>query len=158
MSDTTTAAQTPPLDPPPASWAAPGQWDQTGWVGLVILLMVLFLVIYLYAVFDRYAEHRGSSTPLRTTIPTMLTVGLAYDLLPPLEGVSMLRPASLIVGALARDMVLWFKPEAGAEVVRVVQVEQPIPAGADVIETTTSEGEAQGDKAGDKAGGKAGDK
>lgn len=75
--------------------------------GLITLLLIVFLVIYLYAVFDRYAERKGEGSPLRTTIPTMLTVGLAYDLLPPLEGVSFLLPLSLILAAIARDVVLW---------------------------------------------------
>ncbi|WP_158966549.1 hypothetical protein [Chachezhania sediminis] len=110
---TTTA--TVQMDPPAGSWAAPGESDRFAWIGLVVLLGVLFLVVYLYALFDRYAEHRGSSTPLRTTIPTMLTVGLAYDLLPPLEGVNVLLPLALILGALARDIVLWIKPEEGTE-------------------------------------------
>ncbi|WP_121064134.1 hypothetical protein [Chachezhania antarctica] len=146
MSDTTTAPQTPTLDPGPGSWVAPGGFDHTGYVGLAILLMVLFLIIYLYAVFDRYSEHRGSTTPLRTTIPTMLTVGLAYDLLPPLEGVNFLLPLSLIVGALARDMVLWFKPQSGPEVIRVIETREVMAGGpteADQNDTAATAGKGE---------------
>jgi|GEM_PF-2785394 len=109
MSTTATTVQT--LDPPPDSWVAPGASDGFATAGLITLLLLLFLVIYLYAVFDRYAEHKGSKTPLRTTIPTMLVVGLAYDLVPPLRDVSLLLPLTLLVAAFAYDIVLWMKPD-----------------------------------------------
>ncbi|MBB96723.1 MAG: hypothetical protein CML68_19265 [Rhodobacteraceae bacterium] len=110
--ETDTSTSTGTQDPPPASWAAPGETDSFAMYGLITLMCVIFLVIYLYAVFDRYAETRGGTTPLRTTIPTMLTIGLAYDLIPPLEGFSLLLPGALIVAALARDIALWIKPDA----------------------------------------------
>lgn len=105
MDSTETAKAT--LDPAPLSWTTPGATDSFAIYGLITLLLVIFLVIYLYAVFDRYAGRKGEGTPLRTTIPTMLTVGLAYDLLPPLDGVNILLPLSLIAAAVARDAVLW---------------------------------------------------
>ncbi len=113
MSTTATTAQT--LDPPPDSWVAPGASDGFATAGLITLLLLLFLVIYLYAVFDRYAEHKGSRTPIRTTIPTMLVIGLAYDLVPPLRDVSLLLPLTLIFAAFAYDVVLWMKPEPVAD-------------------------------------------
>ncbi|WP_172330484.1 hypothetical protein [Mangrovicoccus sp. HB161399] len=103
----TTEAQAAALDPAPNSWVDPGTTDIFAIYGLVTLLLVGFLVIYLYAVFDRYAGRKGEETLLRTTIPTMLTVGLAYDILPPLAGVNILLPLSLILAAAARDVVLW---------------------------------------------------
>jgi hypothetical protein len=109
MSTTATTVQT--LDPPPDAWVAPGASDSFATAGLITLLFLLFLLIYLYAVFDRYAEHKGSRTPLRSTIPTMLVVGLAYDLVPPLRDVSLLLPLTLIIGAFAYDIVLWMKPD-----------------------------------------------
>ena len=130
MSTTATTGQT--LDPPPDSWVAPGTSDSFATAGLITLLFLLFLVIYLYAVFDRYAEHRGSTTPLRTTIPTMLVVGLAYDLVPPLRDVSLLLPMTLIIAAFAYDVVLWLKPEAAedelAPVVETAAVDDTPPA------------------------------
>lgn len=107
-----TGSQVATLDPAPMSWVSPGATDTFATYGLVTLMLIIFLVIYLYAVFDRYAERRSDGSPLRTTIPTMLTVGLAYDLLPPLDGVSVLLPASLILAAATRDIVLW-RSEAG---------------------------------------------
>ncbi|WP_417767137.1 hypothetical protein [Stappia sp.] len=117
MSTTSTTA--PTLDPPPDSWVAPGASDGFATAGLITLLLVLLLVIYLYAVFDRYAEHKGSKTPIRTTIPTMLVIGLAYDLVPPLRDVSLLLPLTLIFAAFAYDVVLWMKPEPA--------VDEPLP-------------------------------
>jgi len=113
MSTAATTAQT--LDPPPESWVAPGASDGFATAGLITLLLLLLLVIYLYAVFDRYAEHKGSRTPLRTTIPTMLVVGLAYDLAPPLRDISPLLPLTLIFAAFAYDVVLWMKSEAAGD-------------------------------------------
>jgi len=113
MSTTATTATT--LDPPPESWVAPGASDGFATAGLITLLLLLLLVIYLYAVFDRYAEHKGSRTPIRTTIPTMLVIGLAYDLVPPLRDVSALLPLTLIFAAFAYDVVLWMKPEPVAD-------------------------------------------
>ncbi|MEY8841116.1 hypothetical protein AB9K41_18980, partial [Cribrihabitans sp. XS_ASV171] len=109
----TTEAQAATPDPAPLSWTEPGATDAFAAYGLIVLLAIIFLVIYLYAVFDRYAERKAQGSPLRTTIPTMLTVGLAYDLLPPLEGVSILLPLALIAAAAARDTVLWVNASRG---------------------------------------------
>ena len=138
MSTTATTGQT--LDPPPDSWVAPGASDSFATAGLITLLFILFLVIYLYAVFDRYAEHKGSSTPLRTTIPTMLVVGLAYDLVPPLREVSLLLPLTLIIAAFAYDVVLWLKPEAVED--------EPLPEGerANVHDTPPASETAEPDE------------
>lgn len=102
-----TETQPAALDPGPLSWATPGATDSFAIYGLITLLLLIFLVIYLYAVFDRYAERKGEGTPLRTTIPTLLTIGLAYDLMPPLHGISVLLPLALIAAAVARDSALW---------------------------------------------------
>lgn len=108
-----TAPLTPAPDPAPLSWTDPGATDSFAIYGLITLGLIVFLVVYLYAVFDRYAERKGEGSPLRTTIPTMLTVGLAYDLLPPLEGISFLLPLSLIAAAAARDVLLWSSETRG---------------------------------------------
>jgi hypothetical protein len=142
MSTTATTAQT--LDPPPDSWVAPGAGDGFATAGLITLLLLLFLVIYLYAVFDRYAEHKGSRTPIRTTIPTMLVIGLAYDLVPPLRDVSALLPLTLIFAAFAYDVVLWMKPDPAGDApvadAETAAVDDAPPAsGTTVTETTFTE-------------------
>lgn len=95
------------LDASPFWWMQPNESDLLILLALLVLVFLLFTVIYLYAYFDRYTERRGALTPLSTTIPTMLTVGLAYDLLPPLESVNVLIPLSLLLAAFARDIFLW---------------------------------------------------
>lgn len=94
----------------PRWWVAPGQTDTYAWVGLAIFLLAILLVANLYARFDRHVEHRTAGTPLRTTIPVMLTVALAYELMPALSHFSILLPAALIATAVARDFMLWWKP------------------------------------------------
>ncbi|WMS43455.1 hypothetical protein RDV64_03370 [Acuticoccus sp. MNP-M23] len=98
-------------NPGPAWWIAPGETDTFAWLALGFLVAILFLVVFLYAKFDQYTEHRGKNTPLKTTIPTMLVIGLAYELLPPLAHFSYLLPLALIIAALARDIMLWWSPE-----------------------------------------------
>lgn len=95
----------------PRWWVPPGETDTYTWVGLVVFLLAIFLLIHLYSQFDHYAEHRAKGTPLRTTIPTMLTVALAYEIMPALSHFSILLPAALIMTAIARDFMLWWRPE-----------------------------------------------
>nr|WP_319383698.1 hypothetical protein [uncultured Roseibium sp.] len=95
----------------PRWWVPPGETDTYTWVGLVVFLLAIFLLIHLYSQFDHYAEHRAKGTPLRTTIPTMLTVALAYEIMPALDHFSILLPAALIMTAIARDVMLWLRPE-----------------------------------------------
>jgi hypothetical protein len=94
-------------DPVPVWWTDSGGTDILALVALATLLAVLLLVLFLYAWFDRYAGNQAQGTPLRTTIPTLLTLALAYDLFPPLATFSILLPLTLILAALARDYMLW---------------------------------------------------
>ena len=94
----------------PRWWVAPGETDPVAFSGLVIFFLIIFAGVHLYARFDRYTEHRAASTPLRTTIPTMLIVALAYELMPPLSHFSVLLPAALLLTAVARDFMLWWTP------------------------------------------------
>lgn len=103
MSDT-------PHDNAPAWWTPPGETDVFAIVGLVTFFLLIFAVIHMYARFDRFAEHRADDTPLRTTVPTLLTVALAYEVFQPLSHFSVLLPAALILAALARDFMLWWDP------------------------------------------------
>ncbi len=94
----------------PRWWVAPGQSDDYAWVGLIIFFLIILLVAHLYARFDRYTEHKATGTPLRTTIPAMLTVALAYELMPALGHFSILLPGALLLTAIARDFMLWWRP------------------------------------------------
>ncbi|UWQ93893.1 hypothetical protein K3727_22840 (plasmid) [Rhodobacteraceae bacterium M382] len=95
----------------PGWWTAPGETDTFAFVALAFVFLIVFLVIHLYARFDQHAEHKSEMTPLKTTIPTLLTVALAYEVLPPLSHFSVLLPLALISAALARDLMVWLKPE-----------------------------------------------
>ncbi|MTI17491.1 hypothetical protein E1162_09595 [Rhodobacteraceae bacterium RKSG542] len=90
----------------------PGESDWYSIVGLIVFFLALLLVMHLYARFDHFAERRAKGTPLRTTIPMMLTVALAYEIMPALSHFSILLPAALILTAIARDFMLWWRPEA----------------------------------------------
>lgn len=94
----------------PRWWVAPGQTDSYAWVGLIVFFLAILLIVHLYARFDRYTEHKAIGTPLRTTIPVMLSVALAYELMPALSHFSNLLPAALILTAIARDFMLWWRP------------------------------------------------
>ncbi|WP_170480158.1 hypothetical protein [Ruegeria arenilitoris] len=94
----------------PRWWVAPDQTDNYAWVGLIVFFLAILLVVHLYARFDRYTEHKATGTPLRTTIPMMLTVALAYELMPALSHFSILLPAALLLTAIARDFMLWWRP------------------------------------------------
>ena len=95
----------------PRWWVPPGETDWYSWVGLIIFFLAILLIVHLYARFDHYAEHRARNTPLRTTIPTMLTIALAFEIMPALSHFSILLPAALILTAIARDFMLWWRPE-----------------------------------------------
>ena len=95
--------------PAPGWWATPGEVDFLSIVSVILLLLVVLGVIHLYARFDRFAEHKAADTPLRTTVPTLLVVALAYEILPPLSHFSLLLPAALILAALARDVMIFLE-------------------------------------------------
>jgi sorbitol-specific phosphotransferase system component IIC len=96
---------------PPNWWSAPGEGDPYAWLALGVVGLFILLIFYLYALFDRFTEHRSRSTPLKTTVPTLLVIALAYEVLPPLGHFSFLLPLALIATALARDLMLWFDPD-----------------------------------------------
>ena len=97
-------------DGSPRWWVPPGQNDFYSLVGLIVFFLAIYLVIHLYSRFDHYAENMSKGTPLRTTVPTMLTVAMAYEIMPALDHFSILLPAALIITAIARDFMLWWRP------------------------------------------------
>ncbi|MES0871082.1 hypothetical protein [Pseudovibrio sp. SCP19] len=95
----------------PRWWVPPGESDSYSIVSIVVFFLAFLLVVHLYSRFDRYAEHKAKGTPLRTTVPVMLTVALAYEVMPALSHFSILLPTALILTAIARDFMLWWNPK-----------------------------------------------
>ena len=58
--------------------------------------------MYLYAKFDRWAEHKSEGTPLAKTIPTLLAIVLLYEIFP-LDHFNILLPFSAILLAVLAD-------------------------------------------------------
>ncbi|MEM8790949.1 MAG: hypothetical protein AAGE80_04995 [Pseudomonadota bacterium] len=86
----------------PSWFVPPGEGDFLAAVVVVLLLGALYGVVYLYAAFDRWAEHRSKGTPLAKTIPTLLMIALLYEIFP-LDHFHILLPLSAILVALAAD-------------------------------------------------------
>ena len=59
-------------------------------------------LVYLYAVFDRWAEHQSQGTPLARTIPTLLAIALLYEVFP-LDHFHIFLPLTAILIALMAD-------------------------------------------------------
>jgi high-affinity K+ transport system ATPase subunit B len=97
----------------PGWFATPGEGDSLAWVSLVLLIAVTYVLVTLYAAFDRWAEHQSHGTPLAKTIPTMLTVALLYELFP-LGHFNILLPISAILIALMADVARFNLWGAGA--------------------------------------------
>lgn len=89
----------------PAWWVAPGETDLFSWIAVFFVLFIALLIVHLYARFDRWAEHQSKGTPLATTIPTLLTIGLLFELFP-LDHFSILLPLSAIALAVTRDVMI----------------------------------------------------
>lgn len=87
----------------PAWFAGPGESDTLAWVAMVMIIAVIYVLVTLYAAFDRWAERQAHGTPLAKTIPTMLTIALLYELFP-LGHFHILLPISAILIALMADL------------------------------------------------------
>ena len=72
------------------------------WVALAFICLALYGILTLYAVFDRWAEHRSKGTPLAKTIPTLLTIALLYEIFP-LEHFHVFLPLTAVLLALMAD-------------------------------------------------------
>ncbi|MEM8760495.1 MAG: hypothetical protein AAGE83_09275 [Pseudomonadota bacterium] len=86
----------------PGWFVPPGEGDFLAVVVVVLLIGALYGVVYLYAAFDRWAEHHSKETPLAKTIPTLLLIALLYEIFP-LDHFHVLLPLSAILVALAAD-------------------------------------------------------
>lgn len=95
-------------DPPPFWWVNPNDTDWLAWASIISLGLAFYLVVYLYAKFDSWAERKSEGTPLARTIPTMLVIALLYEVFP-LDHFSILLPLSAILIALMAD---WMRQKA----------------------------------------------
>lgn len=112
----------------PSWFLAPGEADTFAWLSLGILFLMLYGVVTLYAAFDRWAEHKSTGTPLATTIPTLLTIALLFEIFP-LAHFHVLLPLTAILIALMADWSRYNsrrsdKPDPAADVV----ADAPAPA------------------------------
>ncbi len=96
------AAETEAGHGEPNWWVAPGDGDFMAFVAIIIMIALLYLIVYLYAAFDRWAEHKSKGTPLAKTIPTLLAIALLYEIFP-LDHFHVLLPVSAILLALIAD-------------------------------------------------------
>ncbi|MGJ8585815.1 MAG: hypothetical protein ACSHXD_17125 [Marinosulfonomonas sp.] len=97
MSETAEAAHSSP------HWFVPP--DGGDYLAVIVILIVLaglYGIVYLYAAFDRWAEHQSKGTPLAKTIPTLLLIALLYELFP-VDHFHILLPLCAILIALMAD-------------------------------------------------------
>jgi len=95
----------------PVWWVGPDEFDLLAWIAILTVVLLGFGIVHLYARFDRWAEEKSTDTPLTTTIPTLLTVALLYELFP-LDHFSILLPISAIVLAVTRDVMKYMSKKA----------------------------------------------
>ena len=86
----------------PSWFTDPGGTDMLAWVALALICLVLYGIVTLYAVFDRWAERKSRGTPLAKTIPTLLMIALLYEIFP-LEHFHVFLPLTAILLALLAD-------------------------------------------------------
>lgn len=96
------AAENGAVHTDPSWFVAPGQADHFAWLALGFLFGAIYLVVVLYAAFDRWAERQSHGTPLAKTIPTLLTIAMLYEIFP-LGHFNTLLPISAILIALMAD-------------------------------------------------------
>jgi len=87
---------------PPSWFVSPGEQDFFAWLALALAALAVYGIFYLYAKFDKWAEHRSKGTPLAKTIPTMLAIALLYEIFP-LGHFNILLPIAAILIALMAD-------------------------------------------------------
>ncbi len=96
-------------------WAVnPNDTDVLAWGALIVVGAAVYFIIYLYAKFDHWAEHKAEGTILAKTIPTMLSIALLYEVFP-LDHFSILLPlAALLIAVMTDLMVAQAKYEPAA--------------------------------------------
>ncbi len=96
----------------------PDETDWLAWSAIIGIGLAVYLVMFLYARFDRWAEHRAEETVLAKTIPTLLGLALLYEIFP-LDHFSILLPLAAIVIAVMAD---WMAVQAKHEPTAVDQI------------------------------------
>ncbi len=92
----------------------PNETDWLAWSAIIAIGLAVYFVMYLYASFDRWAEHRAEGTVLSKTIPTLLGIALLYEIFP-LDHFSILLPLSaILIAAMADWMAVQAKHESAA--------------------------------------------
>jgi hypothetical protein len=86
----------------PPWFTGPGEGDFLILFVVALVFGALYGIVYLYAAFDRWAEHKAAGTPLAKTIPTLLLIALLYEIFP-LDHFSVLLPLAAILIALLAD-------------------------------------------------------
>lgn len=86
----------------PKWFVPPDGGDYLAVIVLVLVISGLYGVVYLYAAFDRWAEHQSKGTPLARTIPTLLFIALLYEIFP-IDHFHILLPVSAVLIALMAD-------------------------------------------------------
>jgi len=88
----------------PIWWVGPNETDILAWIAILFVIALGFCVVHLYARFDKWAEEKSKATLFSTTIPTLLTIALLYELFP-LDHFSILLPISAALLAVTRDIM-----------------------------------------------------
>lgn len=96
----------------------PDETDWLAWSAIIAIGLAVYLIMFLYARFDRWAEHKAEGTVLAKTIPTLLAMALLYEIFP-LDHFSILLPLTAILIAVMSD---WMTVQARHEPVAVDQV------------------------------------
>ena len=100
----------------------PNETDWLAWSAIIAIGLAVYIVMYLYANFDRWAERRAEGTVLAKTIPTLLGIALLYEIFP-LDHFSILLPLTAILIAAIGD---WMAVKAKHESATVDQISTEI--------------------------------
>ena len=122
-------------DHSPVWWVIPDGTDWLAWGAIIAIGLAVYLVMYLYAKFDHWAEHKAKGTPLAKTIPTLLGVALLYEIFP-LDHFNILLPLSAILIAVMAD---WMRHHSNPEPAVDVQVNTVEQADSMDIEAETEQ-------------------
>jgi len=115
----------------PHWFISPGDVDYLAVIVIILILLGMYGIVYLYAAFDRWAEHKSSGTPLAKTIPTLLAIALIYEIFP-VDHFHSFLPLTAILIALMADWSRFHlnnsvsnEPPAGTPETEVCEIGEP---------------------------------